>query len=140
VTASYVLDTSAIFALTDREEGGAVVEQLLRDAQAGSIEATVCAISLMELYYIALRETGDDAAAKLIALVKSWPVTWIYPDEKTLLLAGRLKASGRLSLADALIGAVANLRDAILVHKDPELAALAPVVRLRTLAYKPKGT
>jgi predicted nucleic acid-binding protein len=136
VSDSYVLDTSAILALTDREDGWREVERILRDAYAGSAEATACAISLMELYYVALRETGEDGAAKLVGLVKSWPVDWIYPDEKTFLLAGRLKASGRLSVADALIAAVAKLRNAILVHKDPELARLAPEVRLQSLPYR----
>jgi predicted nucleic acid-binding protein len=139
VTDSYVLDTSAILALTDHEDGWEEIERILRAAQAGSGEATACAISLTEIYYIALRETGEDAAAKLLGLVKSWPVTWIYPDEKAYLLAGRLKASGRLSLADALIAAVATLRNAILVHKDPELATLAPRVRLYALPFKKKG-
>ena len=41
-------------------------------------------MSLMELYYITLRERGEDEATRLIALVKSWPVVWIYPDEKIL--------------------------------------------------------
>jgi uncharacterized protein len=136
VIASYVLDTSAILALTDREDGWEQVEQVLREAEAGSAEATACAVSLTEIYYIALRESGDDSAAKLIALVKSWPVTWIYPDEKTCFLAGRLKASGRVSLADALIAAVAKLRNSILIHKDPELASLASQIRLYSLPYK----
>ena len=135
---AYVLDTSAILALTDREDGWEDVQRLLRNAQAGDCEAMACAISLMEIYYIAIRETGDDAAAKLIALVRSWPVTWIYPDEKTFLLAGKLKASHRLSLADALVAAVANLRNAILVHKDPELESLADNIRLVSLPYKKK--
>lgn len=135
---TYVLDTSAILALTDREEGWREVERILRDAQAEASETTVCAVSLMELYYIALRETGDDAVAKLIGLVKSWPVTWLYPDEKTFLLAGKLKATHRLSLADALIVAVAKLRSAVLVHKDPEMAPLASEARTVSLPFKKK--
>src|SRR5262245_4209071 len=30
-------------------------------------------MSLMELYYITLRERGEDEATRLVALVKSWP-------------------------------------------------------------------
>jgi ribonuclease VapC len=74
----------------------------------------------MELSYIMLREQGEDEAAQLVALVKSWPITWVYPDEKLLLQAAKLKAFHRLSLADALIAAVAKLHGATLVHKDPE--------------------
>ena len=131
-----MLDTSAILALTDREDGWEKVEQILRAAQAGSCEVGACAISLMEISYIAIREIGEDAATKLIAIVKSWPLTWIYPDEKTMLFAAKLKAAHRLSLADALIAAVASQRNATLIHKDPELDSLANEVRLISLPYR----
>ena len=90
----------------------------------------------MELSYIMLREQGEDEASQLVALVKSWPVTWVYPDEKLLLQAAKLKAFHRLSLADALIAAVAKLHGATLVHKDPEFEVLSVQVSLLTLPYK----
>jgi predicted nucleic acid-binding protein len=132
----YVLDTSAILTFTDQEEGADAVERLLKAAQAEECRLEVCAISLMELYYTALRAKGEDGAAQLVALVKAWPVTWVYPDEKTLLQAGRLKAFHRLSVADALIAAVARLHRATLVHKDAELEALAPNIPLLGLPFK----
>lgn len=132
----YLLDTSAIFALTDEEAGVEEVEKLLRRAQASQCQLAACFITLLELYYVTLQEKGEDEAARLIGLVKAWPLRWIYPDEKTLLQAGRLKASYRLSVADALIAAVAKLQKATLVHKDPELAALAHEVKLFSLPLK----
>ena len=120
----YVLDTSAIVAFTDQEEGANEVERLLDAARADTCRLEACALSLMELYYVALQEKGEDEAAKLIALVKAWPVTWIYPDERILLQAGKLKAAYRLSVVDAVVAAVAKLHQATLVHKDPELEAL----------------
>ena len=134
----YVLDTSAIAAFTDQEEGATEVERLLDAARRDECQVEACAISLMELYYIALQEKDEDEATKLIALVKAWPVTWIYPDERLLLQAGKIKATYRLSVADAIIAAVAKLRQAKLVHKDPELAALATEVSLLTLPFKKK--
>jgi ribonuclease VapC len=132
-----VLDTSAILAFTDNEEGADEVQQLLEAARARRCVIDVCAISLMELAYITEREQGEDDAARLVALVKAWPITWVYPDEKTLLQAAKLKATHRLSVADALIAAVAKLSHAALVHKDPEFVALASQVVLRSLPFKP---
>ena len=136
----YVFDTSALVALTDQEEGADTVEKLLEAARGNECQLEVCAISLMELYYVALQEKDEDEATKLVALVKSWPVTWIYPDERTWLQAGKIKATYRLSVADAVIAAVAKLHKATLVHKDPELAALAAEVSLQTLPFKQKTT
>jgi len=137
VAERYVLDTSAIFAFTDNEEGADAVERLLEAGRAHQCMLAVCAISLMELAYITQREQDEDAAARLLAVVKAWPVVWVYPDEKTLLQAAKLKATHRLSVADALIAAVAKLSQATLVHKDPEFEALATEVRLLSLPFKP---
>lgn len=132
----YVLDTSAILAFLGGEPGAERVERLLRGARARRFTVLICSISLMEIFYTALREKGEDEAVRLVALVRAWPLEWIYPDEKTLLQAGRLKASHRLSVADALIAAVAKMRDATLVHKDPELDAWRGQIRLVSLAVR----
>ncbi len=134
----YVLDTSAILAFLGGEPGADRVERLLRGARAGRHEVLVCSITLMELFYTAMRVKGEDAAVRLMALVKAWPLEWVYPDEKMLLQAGRLKASHRLSVAGALIAAVARIRGATLVHKDPELEAMRTQVNLLSLSAREK--
>jgi len=132
----YVLDTSAVFAFLGDEQGAEEVERLLRRSRAGQIQMLACSITLMEAFYTAIRERGEDKAVRLLALVKAWPLEWVYPDEKTLLLAARLKAAHRLSVADALIAAAAKLHQATLVHKDPEMEALRGEVELLSLPFK----
>ena len=51
----YVLDTSAILAFTDQEKGAEEVERIVTAARSGRYRLEACAISLMELYYIAIR-------------------------------------------------------------------------------------
>ena len=111
---------------------------MLRGARGGRHEVLACAITLMELFYTALRAKGEDAATRLVALVKAWPVMWVFPDEQMLLQAGRLKAAHRLSVADALVAAVARMQGATLVHKDPELEALRGQVTLLSLPSREK--
>lgn len=132
----YVLDTSAILAFLGGEQGADSVGRLLRAARAGRIQVLICSISLMEVLYTALRAKGEDEAVRLLALVRAWPLEWVYPDEKALLQAGSLKASYRLSVADALIAAVARLHHAKLVHKDPELEALKGQIELLSLTSR----
>lgn len=132
----FLLDTSAVLVLTDEDPGWDFVESLLERARDGEIEVVLCAVSLMELYYVALREQGEDPAARLVALVKAWPISWIYPDERMLLAAGRLKAHHRLSFADAVVAAAAARRRAVLVHRDPEFEGLAAAVARQALPYR----
>lgn len=132
----YVLDTSAVLAFFGDEPGADKVERLLRGARDGRCYMLACSITLMEIFYTAMREKGEDEAVRLLALVKAWPIEWVDPDEKVLLQAGRLKAAYRLSVADALVAAVAKTRDAILVHKDPELETLRGNVKLLGLPFR----
>jgi predicted nucleic acid-binding protein len=92
---------------------------------------------LLETYYITLQEQPEDVADKRYALLKQLPATILWEvDEPTLLTAGRFKAYHRLSLADAIIAAFAQSHGAILVHKDPELEALAESFEQEVLPYK----
>ena len=130
--APYLLDTSAILTLLEDEEGAEREEALLR-------RETILLpfLVLLETYYITLQEQTEDVADRRYALLKQLPATVLWDvDEPTLLTAGRLKAGHRLSLADALIAALALRHRAILVHKDPEIAALAETVQLEALPYK----
>lgn len=128
----YLLDTSAILTLLEDEAGAQRIETLLRRE-----EILLPFLALLETYYITLREQSEDVADKRYALLKQLPATILWDvDEPTLLTAGRLKASHRLSLADALIAAFAVRHRAVLVHKDPELAALSNLVQVETLPYK----
>ncbi|MBN1146655.1 MAG: PIN domain-containing protein [Anaerolineales bacterium] len=129
---SYLLDTSALLALIEDEEGTERVEQILRQDNV-----TLPWIVLLELLYITWQERGQAEAEQRYALVKQLAdqVLWSI-DEPTLLTAGRLKAAYRLSLAGAVIAAWALRHGAVLVHKDPEYQALAGEVVQEALPYK----
>ena len=91
----------------------------------------------MEVYYITLQERGQAEADQRYALIKSLPATILWNiDEATLLTAGTLKATYRLSFADAIVAAFAAQHKATLVHKDPEFEPLADQVTLEALPYK----
>ena len=129
---SYLLDTSAILALIEDEAGAERVEQIIR-----SHPVTITWMSLLEVAYITQQERGVAEAERRYALLKSFPVTIAWTlDEPTLLVAARLKAGYRLSLADTVIAAYAMQGRATLLHKDPQFEALAGQVELEALPYK----
>ena len=128
----YLLDTSAVLTFLEDEDGAERVESLLRQE-----EIFLPYLVLLETYYITLQEQPEDVADKRYALLKQLPATILWEvDEPTLLTAGRFKAYHRLSLADAIIAAFAQRLGASLVHKDPELEALAESVEQEVLLYK----
>ena len=129
----FVLDSSAIIALLEGEAGADRVEEVLRN------ESTILPwVVLMEIHYVTLRESGKSEADRRHALLKALPSEKRWEtNEATVLAAAALKAKFRLSFADALIAAIAGECGATLLHKDPEMEALAGIVDVESLPYKP---
>jgi len=128
----WLLDTSAILAFIEDEAGADRVEVALR------LPTTLVPWPvLLETHYITLQEEGQAEADRRIALIKQLEIEILWGmDESTLLTASRLKAAHHVSLADAVIAAFAIRRRAVLMHKDPELDALAGLLQMEALPYK----
>jgi ribonuclease VapC len=133
-----VLDTSAVTALLRDEPGADEVERLLRGAGAGNIRLLASFVTLTELRYVTWRAQGEAAAERAMQLLRTWRITWVYPDEELCHVAATLKATHQMSLADAFIAATARRHQATLVHKDPEFGALDGFITLAPLPCKPR--
>src|SRR5881409_1931439 len=121
---SFVLDTSALLALRGDEPGADRVHALLAQASKKRCRTLISFMSRMELLYCIRREEGENAAREALRLVDSFAIRWISCEPPILETASRIKASGRISVADSWIGATAIIHDATLVHKDPEFEAV----------------
>ena len=117
---SFVLDTSALLALRGDESGADRVEALLSKAEKNQCRLLASFVSRMEVLYIVWREEGEEASRHALRLIDSFAVEWISCEPDILEIAARIKAQGRISVADSWIGATAIAHGAILVHKDPE--------------------
>ena len=133
-----LLDTSALLAALDAEPGCEDVRARLVAADAGKCELFLSFASLAEVYYITQQDHGSAKAEDVVAVLRGWPLTVIFPDAPLTLAAGRLKAAHAISFADAFIVATARQLDAEFVHKDPEFEPLAGLLRLAPLPYKPR--
>lgn len=115
--------------LIEDEPGADRVEATLRQGTP-----TITWVSLLEIYYISLQRSGRAEADRRYALAKRLPARFVESfDEPVILTAGRIKARHRVSLADALIAAVANVEGLSLLHKDPEFESLADEIELESL-------
>ena len=132
----YVLDTSAWLTLIEDESGADQVQELLEKARAGEVVVLVSFMSFMEVYYITLQEQEPAEAQERVNLMAALPVLRVESTQTLSLLAGRLKADHRLSVADAWIAALAQERGATLVHKDPEFEQVEGMVQVLKLPYK----
>ena len=124
---TFVLDTSAVLALRGDESGADQVEALLVRAKNKSCRLLISFMTRMEILYLTRREESEAAANEAILLLDSFPIECVTCEPDILKAAAILKAEGGLSLADSWIAATCIVRDAVLVHKDPEFSALEQI-------------
>ena len=120
-----ILDTSAILALRSDEAGAEVVEELLRQAEKTKRPLLASFMTRMELLYLIWRHEGELAARRAIGMIDTFNIKWIDCESEILDQAAMLKSRGGISVADSWIAATAIIRDATLIHKDPELRKIA---------------
>ena len=130
----FLLDTSALLTLRDDEPGANVVAGLLDSASRRKTPCLVCFISLMELYYRVWQDEGRARGRLAYEQCLSLPIAVVHEDAALLEKAAEIKATCRLSVADAWIAASAALSHATLVHKDPEFEPLG--IPQQRLPYK----
>ena len=130
--ALYTLDTSAVSAVLRREPGFELVTSALDEAARNQATTVLMPfVVLMETEYIALRQEARETVEDWLEWVNHWPVTVVESDYGWRRRAARVKAEGRISLADAWVAALALIRNATLVHKDPEFDAVPDLQHLR---------
>ena len=116
----YVLDTSALMRLLLDEPGAAEVQQVVEGDELVALPF----MALMELEYVLLRQLSGAQVEQILTTLRAWPVDIAESDAVWGREAARVKARGGLSLGDSWIAALALLRDATLIHRDPEFDAV----------------
>lgn len=124
---SFVLDTCALLALRGDESGAHRVEALLSQAKKNQCRLLASFMSRMEVFSNVRREEGQEAARHALRLMDSFTLQWVSCEPSILETASRIKARGRLSVADSWIGATAIVHGATLVHKDPEFESFKEI-------------
>lgn len=119
MTKSLVLDACALIAFLNDEKGADTMENLLEQAYRKSHDLVMHKINLLEIYYGIYREEGCEIASSTMEIIGSLPITIISSlTEEVFYEAGQLKATYRISLADSIALAEANVRKTQLVTAD----------------------
>jgi predicted nucleic acid-binding protein len=114
-----VLDACAMIAFLNDEPGADVVEELLVKARQNDIELIINAINALEIYYDVYRTDGAGMADKTLEKIRNLPIKIVHAiSEEVFREAGKLKATCKISLADAVALAEANVRHTQIVTAD----------------------
>lgn len=127
----YVLDSYALIAYFEAEEGAEIVAGIFKDALADKAEVFLCVVNWGEMYYIALREDGDDKAELYRSTLVKYPITITEANKESTLQAARYKSFHKMSYADAYVTELAKLRKAELVTGDKEFKPLEKEITIQ---------
>jgi len=120
-----VLDSFALIGFLENEAFASRIESLLKQARQGKALVFLHAIHLGEVYYITLREQGQNVADLAYARIKALPLRYIdIIDDDLLRKAASLKAHYPISYADAFAASLAAIHNAALLTGDPEFKTL----------------
>jgi predicted nucleic acid-binding protein len=125
-----LLDSYAILAFLNDEEGAERVAHLLGEAESSGTPLLVNEINVGEVYYIVAKHRSDDAAEQVLLHLERLALELVPNTFDDVLAAARLKARLLISYADAFALATAIRFDALLVTGDPEFEAAEDLVEV----------
>lgn len=123
VKINFILDTSALITYLADEKGADEVLKFLP-------ESKIPFICLSELYYLIWNKKGKAEADKIYGIVKSWKLPILYPNERVILNAGRLKAVYKLGISDSYIAAFVLEESSQLITKDTDYKILQEEIKI----------
>ena len=137
----YLLDACALLAFFKKEEGGAVVRDLIESAKRREVTLSMNAVNLIEVYYDRVRECGSEEADTIIRDIYEDSIISIIEELSPEIVreAAYFKATGKMSFADSILVGTARCTGATVVTCDHvELEPVEKQGRLPFLWIRPQ--
>ncbi len=131
--AGAVLDSFALLAYFGDEQGANRIEELLHKAASRREPLHMTEVNYAEVQYIVIRRSGPAGWESVAASLVSLPIHFHAVTRELADIAARLKASHRISLADAFAAALAKQRNCELVTGDTEFKAIEREIKIAWL-------
>ncbi len=114
---NYLLDTKALIAFFNNEDGTEKIESILREIDENKADGYISATTITELYYLYSRRIGERVAKERIKQLKRSNLQVVPITENIAVKAGEYKIQA-IPIADALIAACAHFIEAPVVTDD----------------------
>ena len=121
---SLVLDSSALLAYLQEEDGADEVEQALLGASTAGTRHLITSVNWAEILCAAARQVRYEDVADVAAAVDQLPVQMVEVGRDLSVIAAGFKCERGLGLADAYAAALAMLLDVPLMTTDADFDAL----------------
>ena len=129
-TKPHLLDSFALLAFLNKENGFAKVRELLRSARASGQRLLMNEINIGEVYYIIAKGRSLELAEEFLRRLETLPIQRLGNTFEEILAAAKLKAQFPISYADAFGVATAQRSQAVVVTGDPEFQTVSHLIEI----------
>jgi len=119
-----VLDAHALLAYFEKEPGYQKAKAAFLDAVEKDTNLLMTAVNFGEVYYIVLRECGQQKVDEIEKIIQTLPIEIVDVDIALAKEAARLKAKYKISYADSFAAALTKNRKAELLTGDKDFKEL----------------
>jgi len=128
-----VLDAHGLLVFLEKAAGYEKVEQSFVAAVEKAQDLLMSSVNFGEVYYIVLRECGQEKAHEIEKIIRTLPIDIIDVDMQFAKEAARFKATHKISYADCFAAALAKLRKGEIITGDKEFKTVENEVKIAWL-------
>ncbi len=131
-----LLDSYALLAYLNKEDGFEKVRNVLANAQESGLPVLMNELNVGETYYILYRKRGQEQAEYFLdTVLAGLPLSMISNDFNAVVSASKIKAQHALSFADCFAVATAQRENAVILTGDPEFKNVEKLVKIDWLDF-----
>ena len=128
-----VLDSYSFLAYIEGEAGAEKMIEIFRVARDSGRDLLLSVVNWGEVYYITMREVGQERADEVAQLISTLPIQIVPADLDLTRQAAALKSKHKMSYADCFAAALAKQRKVELVTGDKEFRQVEGEVKIQWL-------
>ena len=125
-----VLDSYSLLAYIEGEAEAEKMIEIFRVARDSGRDLLLSVVNWGEVYYITMREVGQERADEVAQLISTLPIQIVPADLDLTRQAAALKSKHKMSYADCFAAALAKSRKAELVTGDKKFRQVEGEVKI----------
>ncbi len=126
----YVLDSNALMAFFQMEQGDAEVKRLIMKATVKECHLKLSIINWGEIYYSTVKSKGKSIAEQVWSFVDQLPIELVGVDQEMVRVAAIYKSMHSIAYADCFAAALAKKENAAVVTGDQEFKLLHKDIKI----------
>jgi PIN domain nuclease of toxin-antitoxin system len=125
-----ILDAYGLLVFFEKEPGYEKIEKIFINAVERGENLLMTSVNFGEVYYIVLRECGQERVNEIEKIIYTLPIEIIDVDISLTKGAARIKASKRLSYADCFAAGLAKIKKGELITGDKEFKTMENEIKI----------